>query len=62
MKAREVLKMLEQDGWLEVRQRGSHRQYKHPTKPGLVTLAFHKKSDEIAAGTLNSILKQAGLK
>jgi predicted RNA binding protein YcfA (HicA-like mRNA interferase family) len=53
--------LLERDGWVLVRTRGSHRQYKHPEKPGLVTLAG-KLSDELAPGTLNSVLKQAGLK
>ena len=53
--------MLEEDGWYLVRTRGSHRQYKHATKPGLVTIAG-KSGDELATGTLNSILKQAGLK
>ena len=42
-----------------VRQRGSHKQYKHPVKKGLVTIAAHKMTDEIAPGTLNSIYKQA---
>ena len=53
--------VLEEDGWQEVRHRGSHRQLKHPRKPGLVTLPG-KPSDELAPGTLNSVLKQAGLK
>jgi len=53
--------MLERDGWYLVRTRGSHRQYKHPVKRGLVTVAG-KGSDELAAGALNSVLKQAGLK
>lgn len=53
--------MLKQDGWALARQRGSHRQFKHPTKRGLVTVAG-KLSDDLATGTLNSILKQAGLK
>lgn len=53
--------MLEQDGWRIVRTRGSHRQYEHPAKPGLVTLAG-KPGDELAKGTVNSVLKQAGLK
>ncbi len=53
--------MLEQDGWYLVRTRGSHHQYKHLTKPGLVTVPG-KPGDELAPGTLNSILKQAGLK
>ena len=61
MKVRQVIRLLERDGWVLVRTRGSHRQYKHPKKPGLVTLAG-KPSDELAAGTLNSVLKQAGLK
>ncbi len=53
--------MLEDDGWFEVRQRGSHRQFKHASKPGLVTVAG-KAGDDLAPGTLNSVLKQAGLK
>lgn len=61
MKVREVVKVLEADGWLMVATRGSHRQYKHPQKPGRVTVAG-KMSDDLAPGTLNSILKQAGLK
>jgi hypothetical protein len=61
MSVREIIKILERDGWLLDRQRGSHRQYKHATKPGLVTVAGHP-SDEISVGTLKSIQKQAGLK
>ena len=53
--------MLDDDGWYLARTRGSHRQYKHPTRPGLVTVAG-KPGDDVAPGTLNSILKQAGLK
>lgn len=53
--------MLEQDGWYIARTRGSHRQYRHRTKPGLVTVAG-KLGDDLAKGTLNSVLKQAGLK
>ena len=53
--------MLEDDGWYLARTRGSHRQYKDPTNPGLVTVAG-KPGDDVAPGTLNSILKQAGLK
>ena len=53
--------MLEHDGWYLARTRGSHRQYKHDTKTGLVTVPG-KPNDELGAGTLNSILKQAGLK
>ncbi len=61
MKIREVIRMLEQDGWYLARTRGSHRQFKHPSKPGLVTIAG-KPNDDLAPGTLNSVLKQAGLK
>lgn len=61
MTAREILKILHQDGWYEVDQDGSHLQLKHPTKPGKVTVAVHSKKD-IPLKTLNSILKQAGLK
>lgn len=61
MKIREVVKLIEGDGWYLVVTRGSHRQYKHPTKPGRVTIAG-KPSDDLAPGTLGSILKQAGLK
>jgi predicted RNA binding protein YcfA (HicA-like mRNA interferase family) len=61
MKAGDVIKMIEKDGWYLVRQKGSHKQYKHKVKKGLVTIAAHKPSDEVAKGTLNSILKQAQL-
>ncbi len=53
--------MLEADGWYQVRVRGSHRQFKHPTKRGLVTVPGHP-SDDLAIGTLNSVLRQAELK
>ena len=59
MKVNKMLKILKEDGWVKVRQRGSHVQFKHPVKKGLVTVSFHKQSDEIAPGTLNSILKQS---
>lgn len=61
MKVREVIKLLVNDGWFLVATRGSHQQYKHPTKTGRVTVAG-KMNDDLAPGTLNSILKQAGLK
>jgi predicted RNA binding protein YcfA (HicA-like mRNA interferase family) len=61
MKVREAIKLIEVDGWYLVATRGSHRQYKHPTKAGRVTVAG-KSSEDLAPGTLNSILKQAGLK
>ncbi len=60
-KVRAVIRRLEGEGWVLARTRGSHRQYKHPDKPGLVTIAGHRNHD-LAAGTYNSILKQAGLK
>jgi predicted RNA binding protein YcfA (HicA-like mRNA interferase family) len=53
--------MLSEDGWYLTSTRGSHRQFKHPRKPGRVTVAG-KPSDDLAPGTLNSILKQSGLK
>ncbi|MBL0051070.1 MAG: type II toxin-antitoxin system HicA family toxin [Bacteroidetes bacterium] len=62
MKVKEIIKIIEADGWFLVRQKGSHKQYKHPHKIGLVTISGHKPSDEIAIGTLNSILKQAQIK
>lgn len=60
MKVRDVLKLLKADGWYRVRARGGHRQFKHPTKRGRVTVSG-KLSHDIPPGTLNSILKQAGL-
>jgi predicted RNA binding protein YcfA (HicA-like mRNA interferase family) len=60
MKVREAIRLIEDDGWFLVAFRGSHRQYQHPTKPGRVTIAG-KPSDDLAPGTRNSILKQAGL-
>ena len=61
VKVREVLRLIEKDGWALVATRGSHRQYKHPSKPGRVTVAG-KGRDDLAPGTLISILKQAGLR
>lgn len=61
MKVGEVLRLLREDGWIVVAMRGSHRQLKHPTKTGRVTLPG-KPSDDLAPGTLNSVLKQAGFK
>jgi predicted RNA binding protein YcfA (HicA-like mRNA interferase family) len=60
-KVRDAVKLIEADGWRVVTTRGSHRQFKHETKPGRVTIAGHP-SDDLAPGTYNSILKQAGLK
>lgn len=60
MNSQEIIRMLEADGWKEIRCKGSHHHYKHPEKPGLVTVPHPKK--DLPAGTVNSILKQAGLK
>jgi predicted RNA binding protein YcfA (HicA-like mRNA interferase family) len=60
MKIRDIVKTLERDGWYVVVTKGSHRQFKHARKPGRVTIAGHA-NDDIAPGTLNSVLKQAGL-
>ena len=61
MKVREIIQRIEADGWVLARTKGSHRQYKHPTKPGTVTVAG-KPGLDVPKGTLNSILEQAGLK
>jgi len=61
MKVSEVLKLLHKDGWYRVPSRSGHRQFKHSTKPGRVTVSG-KPSDDLPPGTLNSILKQARLK
>lgn len=62
-KVREAIRIIEDDGWVQVKATSgtSHRQYKHPAKPGRVTISG-KMSDDLAPGTFNSILKQAGLK
>jgi predicted RNA binding protein YcfA (HicA-like mRNA interferase family) len=61
MKVSEILRMLDEDGWHLAATRGSHRQFKHASKPGRVTVPG-KPSDDLAPGTQNSILKQSGLK
>ena len=61
MKIRDAIRLFQDDGWFLVATRGSPRQYKHPTKPGRVTIAGHP-NDELAAGTLNSVFKQAGIR
>lgn len=60
MKSGNIIKAIEADGWFEVRQRGSHKHFRHPSKPGLVTVP-HPKS-EMAVGTIKSIEKQSGVK
>ena len=62
MKVKELRELIEEDGWVLDRQSGSHMQFKHPTKPGVVTLAGHKPSQDVAIGTMINILKQAGLR
>jgi len=57
---RDAIKLIEADGWSLDRQRGSHRQFTHPTKPGIVTVSGHPPKD-LAPKTLKSILRQAGL-
>lgn len=59
MNSREIIKKLEKDGWCEVAQKGSHKQFKHPTKPGKVTVPHPKR--DIPKGTLKSIERQAGI-
>ena len=61
MKTKEIIKLIEADGWYEVRQSGSHRQYKHPVKKGLVTIPVHRLSNDLPPGLEKSILKQAQL-
>ena len=61
MKVREIIKIIEEDGWYLARMKGSHRQFKHAFKKGFVTIAGHL-NDDLAKGTLNSIMRQADLK
>ena len=60
-KVRDAIRRVEQDGWSLARARGSHRQYRHPDRPGTVTIAG-KLSDDLPKGTWTSVMKQAGLK
>ncbi|MBF7683878.1 type II toxin-antitoxin system HicA family toxin [Acinetobacter sp. B5B] len=59
MQSREIIKMIEADGWYEVAVKGSHHQFKHPTKKGRVTVPHPKK--DLPSGTVKNILKQASL-
>ncbi|MBI3128649.1 MAG: type II toxin-antitoxin system HicA family toxin [Candidatus Tectomicrobia bacterium] len=61
MKVRDAIRLLEREGWVLVVTRGSHRQFKHPTKPGRVTVNGHP-GDDMPKGTLGSVFRQAGLK
>lgn len=60
MKVRDILRLLRADGWVLVAWRGSHRQFKHPMKPGRVTVSGHP-GDDMPRGTMASVLRQAGL-
>ena len=61
-KVRDMIRIIEKDGWRLIAQNGSHRQYVHPVKKGRVTISGHRLSDDVAPGIEKSILKQAGLK
>lgn len=61
MKPRDIIRVLEADGWREARSKGSHRQFRHPTKPGLVTVAVHGSRD-VPQRDLASIERQSGVK
>ena len=61
LKVREAIRLVERDGWYLVRTRGSHRQFRHPVKPGRVTIAGNP-GDDLASGTEATILRQAGLR
>lgn len=61
MKVRDLIRTIERDGWVHVKTKGSHRQYKHPAKPGRVTVPGHL-GDDVHPDTLKSVLNQAGLR
>ncbi len=61
MKTNEIVRMLKKDGWYLYRNGAAHDIYRHPTKPGQIAVPRHG-SQEMATGTVNKILKQAGLK
>ena len=61
LKVREIMRLLEQHGWVEMRSRGSHRHFKHPNQASVITVPGND-GKELAPGTLNAILKKAGLK
>ncbi|MGB3588041.1 MAG: type II toxin-antitoxin system HicA family toxin [Tunicatimonas sp.] len=62
MKVKEVIKLIKKDGWYLIRQRGSHKVFEHSTKSGIVVVPDHGGNKDLARGTENNILKQAGLK
>ncbi|WP_338662650.1 type II toxin-antitoxin system HicA family toxin [Pararoseomonas sp. SCSIO 73927] len=61
MRTKDVIRMVEADGWVWVASKGSHRQYRHPSKPGRVTISFHGGNEEVHPKTLASIGQQSGL-
>ena len=61
-KVREMIRMIEADGWFFVKQKGAHKQFKHPTKKGKVTVTDHGKNSDLDDRDVHSILKQAGIK
>jgi predicted RNA binding protein YcfA (HicA-like mRNA interferase family) len=62
VKVKEIIDLLRNDGWVQVSQKGSHKQFKYPDKPGRVTVPDHDQNKDLAKGTEMSILKQASLK
>ena len=62
MKVKEIITLMEKDGWFFKRQKGSHLIYKHQIKRGIVVIPNHGMNDDLKRGTANSILRQAGLK
>lgn len=60
-KVKDIVKIIKQDGWRLVEQHGSHRQYKHPFKPGRVTISGHRESDDVSPEMEKSIMRQAGI-
>jgi predicted RNA binding protein YcfA (HicA-like mRNA interferase family) len=61
-KVRDMLKIIKKDGWILLRQKGSHMQFAHPEKKGVVTISFHSNNDDLHPKTAASILRQAGIK
>ena len=61
IKTRDLIRALEADGWRPVVSKGGHAQFKHPTKPGRVTIPYHRGGADIPSGTLRAIERQAGL-
>jgi len=61
-KVREIIRLIEADGWYFIKQKGAHKQYKHPLKKGKVTITDHGKNTDLEDKDIHSILKQAGIK